>query len=307
MVIATNFTIARLPHLDRFLDDMPRSVAGWGRKRSGRRALRWARWLGRPVALLEDGFVRGVARRDPALSLIVDGIGVYYDATAPSALETAIAGGVDAAQAARARALMAAWQAGAISKYNHSPDYTGPLPLPYVLVVDQTWGDLSVALGLADQASFYAMLAAALAENPACAVVVKVHPDVFSHPRRGWLTRDLLADPRITVIGSDCHAASLLRRADKVYAVTSLMGFEALLWGKPVRCFGMPFYAGWGLTADDLPAPVRRGTATLEALVHAALVGQARYVDPASGARWQAEQAIAHVAGARRALWATTP
>ena len=35
------------------------------------------------------------------------------------------------------------------------------------------------------------------------------------------------------------------------------MGFEALLWGKPVRCFGMPFYAGWGLTRDELPAPAR--------------------------------------------------
>ena len=172
--------------------------------------------------------------------------------------------------------------------------------MQYVLVVDQTWGDLSVALGLADQSSFRAMLGAALAENPTGAVVVKVHPDVFSHARRGWLPADLLADPRVTVIGSDCHAASLLRGADKVYAVTSLMGFESLLWGKPVRCFGMPFYAGWGLTGDDLPAPVRRGAATLAALVHAALVSHARYVDPASGASWQVEEAIAHVANARR-------
>ncbi|MDP9056909.1 MAG: hypothetical protein M3N34_06200 [Pseudomonadota bacterium] len=300
MVIPANLTIARLPHLARFLDDTPRAVAGWGRKRSGHRAERWARWLGRPVALLEDGFIRGVARHDPPLSLIVDGLGVYYDATAASAMETAIAAGVDGAQAARARALTASWQAGAISKYNHSPDYAGPLPPRYVLVVDQTWGDLSVALGLADQSSFRAMLDAALAENPNSSVVVKVHPDVFSHARRGWLAADLLADPRLTVIGSDCHAASLLRCADKVYAVTSLMGFEALLWGKPMRCFGMPFYAGWGLTEDDLRPPVRRGAASLEALVHAALVGQARYVDPVTGNIWQAEQAIAHVAQARR-------
>jgi len=175
-----------------------------------------------------------------------------------------------------------------------------------VLVVDQTWGDLSVALGLADQSSFQAMLDAALQENPTSAVVVKVHPDVFSHARRGWLSAEVLAaavlaDPSVTVIGSDCHAASLLRGADRVYAVTSLMGFEALVWGKPLRCFGMPFYAGWGLTEDDLRAPVRRGAASLEALVHAALVSQARYVDPVSGERWQAEQAIAHVARARQA------
>lgn len=307
MVIATNLKIARLPHLDRFLADTPNAVAGWGRKHSGQRALRWARWLGRPVALLEDGFIRGVARGDPALSLIVDDVGVYYDATAPSGMEAAITAGVDAVQRARAHAMMASWQAGAISKYNHSPDYAGTLPSQYVLVVDQTWGDLSVALGLADQSSFRAMLDAALAENPTSSVVVKVHPDVFSHARRGWLPADLLADPRVILIGSDCHAASLLRCADKVYTVTSLMGFEALLWGKPVRCFGMPFYAGWGLTSDDLPAPVRRGAAKLEALIHAALVSQARYVDPASGTGWQVEDAISHVAHARRSLRAPAP
>lgn len=300
MVIATNFKIARLPHLDRFLADNPKAVVGWGRKRSGQRALRWAHWLGRPVALLEDGFIRGLARSDPPLSLIVDGTGTYYDATAPSDMEAAIAAGVNAAQTARAHALLALWQAGAISKYNHSPDYRGALPDRYVLVVDQTYGDLSVALGLASQRDFQAMLDAALAENPTSAVVVKVHPDVFSHARQGWLSPDCLTDPRIIVIGSDCHAASLLCGADKVYAVTSLMGFEALMWGKPVRCFGMPFYAGWGLTSDALCAPVRRGSATLAALVHAALVSQPRYLDPANGQSWQVEDAIAHVAEGRR-------
>jgi hypothetical protein len=45
------------------------------------------------------------------------------------------------------------------------------------------------------------------------------------------------------------HPAALLERAKAVYVVTSQLGFEALLWGRPVHCFGMPFYAGWGLTA----------------------------------------------------------
>jgi capsule polysaccharide export protein KpsC/LpsZ len=308
MVIATNLKLARLPYLTRFLADSPRAVAGWGRKLSGRRAQRLARWLGRPLALLEDGFVLSVARSDPPLALLVDDTGVYYDATRPSGIESTIAAGAGPEQAARARRLMALWQSGAISKYNHSPEYPGPLPAPYVLVVDQTFGDLSVTLGMADRSSFRSMLDAALAENPASFVVVKVHPDVFSHARRGWLAPEYLDEyrarqpARITVIGSDCHAASLLRGASAVYTVTSLMGFEALLWGKPVRCFGMPFYAGWGLTADDLPPPVRRGAASLESVIHAALVSHARYLDPACGAVWQAEDAIAHVARARASL-----
>jgi capsular polysaccharide export protein len=58
------------------------------------------------------------------------------------------------------------------------------------------------------------------------------------------------------------------------------MGFEALLWGCQVRCFGMPFYAGWGLTQDELPPPGRRVAASIESLVHAALIAYPRYLDP---------------------------
>jgi capsular polysaccharide export protein len=34
--------------------------------------------------------------------------------------------------------------------------------------------------------------------------------------------------------------------------MTSLTGFDALLREIPVVTYGMPFYAGWGLTTDDL-------------------------------------------------------
>jgi capsular polysaccharide export protein len=80
-----------------------------------------------------------------------------------------------------------------------------------------------------------------------------------------------------------CDPAPLIAGAEAVYTVTSQGGFEALLHGRPVRCFGMPFYAGWGLTEDDLPPPPRRGKASLEALVHAALVDYPRYLDPDTG------------------------
>lgn len=298
MIIPTTWRIARIPQLAALLADHPRAVAGWGRKRSGRRARRWARWLGRPCVLLEDGFLRSPGRDDPALSLIIDDIGVYYDAGAASRMEAAIAAGVDAGPAARARALVAQWRAGGVSKYNHAAEFAGALPERYVLVVDQTFGDLSVQLGRADAASFEAMLAAALAEYPQDTVVVKLHPDVITKAKRGWLSATSLVHPRIVLIGEPCHAVRLIRRAQAVYAVTSQMGFEGLLWGKRVRCFGMPFYAGWGLTEDAQPAPARRGSASLEALVYAALVTLPRYRDPAGG-QWQAEDLIAHIAAAR--------
>jgi capsular polysaccharide export protein len=119
--------------------------------------------------------------------------------------------------------------------------------------------------------------------------------------KRGYLDADVGSiDPRIQLIAEDCHAASLLENAEAVYTVTSQMGFEALLWGRKVRCFGMPFYAGWGLTLDDGQAPSRRRPVSIEQLVHAALVRYPRYTNPETGERCEVERALAHVELQRR-------
>ncbi len=158
------------------------------------------------------------------------------------------------------------------------------LPDRYVLVVDQVANDCSVDFGMANSKSFGDMLEAALHDNPSSAILVKVHPDTLEGVKAGYfdLAR-LRANPRITIIADRCHAARLIAQAEKLYTVTSQMGFEGLLWGKPVRCFGMPFYAGWGLTQDTLPAPIRRESVPLEQLVFAALVRYPRYLNPENG------------------------
>lgn len=302
MILSTTKTIARLPHLASFLADCPDAVAGWGRKPSGRQAWWLSKMLRRPLALLEDGFIRSVERGRPPISLLVDDLGMYYDARRPSRMERAIARGLGTDEALRARALAGAWQAHRVSKYNHAPDYDGFLPSPYVLVVDQVAGDLSVSGGLASAESFARMLDAALVENPGVSIVIKTHPDVFTKKKQGHFMTLESRDDRIHVVGVDCHAPSLIRGASSVYCVTSLMGFEAMLWNKPVRCFGMPFYAGWGITQDEMRGPSRRHQAAYEDVLHAALVDLARYADPAHGTRWEVEQAIDHVTRERAAL-----
>lgn len=304
MATPTNLAIGMIPHLQTFLADHPTAFAGWGRKPSGRRAVMLARLLRRPYVLLEDGFLRCVMRDAPSLSLLVDDIGCYYDAAAPSRMESTIAAGATARQAEQARALIAAWRGAGLSKYNHAPEYAAPLPERYVLVADQCHGDLSVAKGLADAAAFGAMLQAALADYPDHHVLVKVHPDTVTHRKRSWLPAAALSHPRVRVVADGCHPVRLIAQAAAVYVVTSLIGFEALLHGRPVHCFGMPFYAGWGLTSDRLPASGRRGAARLDDVVHAAFVAVARYADPATGAPWDAAQAIAYAARERAALLA---
>ncbi|WP_459618468.1 capsular polysaccharide biosynthesis protein [Bordetella sp. 2513F-2] len=278
-------------------------VLAWGQRPSAVRAARYAAQHGLRVMHIEDGFLRsvGLGQQDPPLAVILDDSGLYLDADRPSRLESLIREPLQDAERDRARALMAAWRAGRVSKYNHARDDAGGLPATYVLVVDQTLGDASITCGRADPASFERMLAAALHEHPDHTLLLKVHPDVVSGRKKGHFDlRRVRAMPRVQVLDYDVHPAGLLERAAAVYAVTSQVGFEALLWGRPVRLFGMPFYGGWGLTHDEQAAPERRAPVTLEQLVHAALVRYSRYVDPETGARCEVETVLAWLALQRR-------
>lgn len=282
------------------------ALLAWGRKRGTARALRWPWAQPLPLLFAEDGFLRSFGLGDSAapLSIVLDAAGIYYDATSPSDLEALVRGGHSPAQIARGDALALHWRSARVSKYNHAPEVPPPFAEPYVLVVDQTFGDASIRCGLADERSFQRMLQAALDEHPHSPVLLKVHPDVVAGRKRGHFERLGAMASRVTVIATNAHPPALLGPALAVYTVTSQMGFEALLWGKPVRSFGMPFYAGWGLTGDDLPAPARRTAAqgvTLGALTHAALVQYPRYLDPDTGRRCEVERLIDWMAARRRA------
>lgn len=84
-MIATSRPITCIPNLCAFLKGYDEVVVGFGRKRSGGRAREMAAWKGLPWLLLEDGFLRSVEREDAALSLVVEDLGIYYDASGPYA------------------------------------------------------------------------------------------------------------------------------------------------------------------------------------------------------------------------------
>jgi capsular polysaccharide export protein len=278
----------------------PATIVGWGDRPSGRRAARLAARTGARLLRVEDGFLRSARREDPALSLILDDVGLYYDASAPSRLEQLIAAGP--ADPARARRLLRAWRDHGLSKITRLPACTVTLPPRYVLVLDQLVGDASVSGGLAYPGTFDRMLQAARIEFPGLPIVLKTHPDTALRGRRSHF--DPTRVPRVVAVTEACDPAPLIRGAEAVYTVTSQGGFEALLLGRPVRTFGMPFYAGWGLTTDDLAAPPRRGKATLEALAHAALIDYARYIDPDTLRPATVEATIARLARPKAATQA---
>lgn len=291
------------------------ALVGWGSKPSGLLAQTWAQRWALPCWKLEDGFLRSVGDgTDPqSLSLVVDDEGIYYDARQSSRLERLIAAGMPENQGERVVALRSAWRRHRLSKYNHAREAALSLPAHFVLVVDQTFGDCSVQGALAGEAHFARALEAALDEHPAAPIILKTHPDVFAGRKKGFLSMlSPGAAARVRVLGRHCHAPDLLEHAAAVYTVSSQLGFEALLWERPVRVFGMPFYAGWGLTHDDMAAPARRrmlagarlhapaSPLSMNDVVHAALIAYPRYIDPESGERCEVERVIAHIALQRR-------
>jgi capsular polysaccharide export protein len=70
----------------------------------------------------------------------------------------------------------------------------------------------------------------------------------------------------------------MLGLVDEVHVITSLAGFEALLRGKKVTCYGQPFYSGWGLTSDKAPLGRRTRRLALDELIAGCLILYPTYV-----------------------------
>ncbi|MCE3025983.1 capsular polysaccharide biosynthesis protein [Salinicola sp. DM10] len=260
------------------------AIVGWGLKPTAARARRLAARRDLPYVAIEDGFLRslglGVDHAQPH-SLVVDFSGIYYDATRPSDLERWLNHAeFDAAELDRAARAMQRLRELRLSKYNHAPDR--PLPpaeRPRVLVVDQTRDDASITHGMADAEAFTRMLEQALADHPEAEILIKTHPDVIAGRKRGYLTA-AATQPRCRLMGEDINPWALMDAVEAVYVVTSQLGFEALMAGKPVHCFGVPFYAGWGLTLDAQACPRRQRQRSLEELFAAAYLRYCRYANP---------------------------
>ncbi len=319
--------IRRIPHLETFLGARSvkfrpgaaaagtrvNAVAGWGRKQSAESAQDYACRHGLPFIRLEDGFLRsvGLGHEAPPLSLVLDDVGIYYDARGPSRLELLLEGEeaprvsdplLDPSLLARAERLRQLITEAEVSKYNASstrvPDALRGTD-DWVLVVDQTYGDASVTRGLASADSFTNLMEAALDENPGQRILLKVHPDTLAGKKSGYLYRPQLPD-RIVALTEPVNPIALLKRVGRAYVCTSQLGFEALLLNKPVTCFGAPFYSGWGLTDDRLPIGRRTRQRSLDELVAAALLLYPRYIHPVSKTSCEAEEVAAHLALQRR-------
>lgn len=260
-------------------------VGVWGQSPTAPRGEAVAAWTSAQVIRVEDAFLRSIRpgreAGGPPLGLMIDGRGVHFDPSHPSDLETILARDPldDSAVLARARDGIERLKAAHLSKYNLHDPALAPPPAGYVLVIDQTKGDASVTACGATEATFREMLVRAQEENPGARIVIKAHPETVAGRRPGYYG-DGHDHGAISVCRDPVSPWALLEGAVAVYTVSSQLGFEAILAGHRPRVFGQPFYAGWGLSADENPVPRRQRRLTRPQLFAAAMILAPTWYDP---------------------------
>jgi capsular polysaccharide export protein len=247
---------------------------------------------------VEDGFLRSRglgADCIPPLSITVDHLGAHFDPSQPSELERLLQGGsFDEELLDRARELRQLIVEAGIGKYERG---TAVLERRaggrrHILVPGQVEDDRAVLAGGCGLVSNLELLRRVREQAPDAYVLYKPHPDVVAGHRRG-IIRDRDSLEFADEIVGELPIASLIAMVDEVHVNTSLAGFEALLRGKQVTTYGVPFYAGWGLTRDLGPVPERRtAKRTIDELVAATLLIYPRYLDPATGLPCPAEVVV---------------
>ncbi|NTZ08809.1 capsular biosynthesis protein [Burkholderia metallica] len=231
---------------------------------------------------IEDGFIHSDglgSDMSPPASQVIDKRGIYFDASQPSDLSELLnTAEFSAAELVRAKSLRASIVSAGISKYNlgrRLPSWRPPPDTSVVLVPGQVADDASIKLGTVHIRDVETLLQAVRHARPSAFIVYKPHPDVLSGNRKGLVHAAQLAD----IVDTDSDLLSLIDIADEVHTMSSLAGFDALLRDKRVFTYGMPFYAGWGLTQDHLPIPWRRRTLTLDMLVAGTFIRYPVYWD----------------------------
>ena len=267
----------------------------WGMKSSGKKIRNKKNKF--KIVYLEDGFIHsfGTKKTKIPLSICTDKKGIYYDYTSKSVLFDYVNEELSEQEFLRSKKLISLWKEYGISKYNYS-NFLPPPNYPYVLLIDQTYGDLSIRYGGADTNDFQRMYEFAVNKWPKLRIVVKTHPDVISKKKKGFLAQYLHSKKNIKIISEQGQINKLIESCTALCVVTSQVGFEGLIYGKEVHVFGNPFYSGLGLTIDhNLSLDRKKNTASLEQLVFSALVKYQTYLDPRNKKICEIEKVIHYI------------
>lgn len=233
-----------------------------------------------PIWKIEDGFIRSLSlgsNYSPPSSLVIDKNGLYLDPSKTSDLETILSehplGQRIQQEAATLRQQLISQE---ISKYQVGKRNIGKIVTDdtfkrLILIPGQVSDDKSVQKGCIDIRTNLDLIKEVRAKNLDAFIIYKPHPDVLSGNRVGHITPETILQ-HCDLILEDICITECLHQVDEVHTMTSLVGFEGLIRGLKVHCYGVPFYSGWGLTIDRHACERRNRKLSLDELIAGVLL-----------------------------------
>ncbi len=278
--------------------DIQSSIYIWGKK-PFKDVETYAIEYGIPLYRVEDGFIRSISLGSDltkGYSLVVDSNGIYFDPTEESDLEILFnTYHFDQNTLERAKKIKNYLLKNKISKYNNFTEKTLVLDKHekgqrIILVPGQVEDDASVQYG-AEGMTNLEFLKTVKRNAPDAYIIYRPHPDVIAGNRVGHINEKIV-ECYCNAIISKVDLDSVFALTDEVHTMTSLVGFEGLLRGKKVYTYGMPFYAGWGLTIDSKICKRRKRRLSLEALIAGAYIVYPRYIHPKNNKQCEIEELL---------------
>lgn len=282
------FGLNRTKHCDMF--------AGWGYGEYSQKAQRIAQKHNKPFIFLEDGFLRSPfvsSLSKQPYSLVIDTKAPYYDSSVVTDLENLICKTtLSLEQRHNAQIAIDFFVNKKLGKFTIINDIDNAmLPNGFeqdsILLIDQVAGDLSLQYGqVTPEVAKYAFDFIVEA-YPNKKIYLKLHPEVLAGKKKGCF--DFSHKQKNVICISDIDLISLLAVKPHLFVLTSLAGFEGVLHGCPVTVFGLPWYAGYGLTndkhSDAVTLAKRRKPVDLQTVFHCAYMIYSHYVNPISRKR----------------------
>ncbi len=271
--------------------------------------------LEKPIIILEDGFIRSIfpyLYGELGISFIFDSLGVHFASSiGRSVLEDELNSCIDfdENELLNARNEINLILINEITKYNYGLRALNKLATSSrrkILVLDQAKNDMSIVLSNVGEEVFEIMLTDAINNNPDSDIFVKIHPEQIVGVREGYFSLDYLVSlqgkhSNLYVLSDHLNSIALLKLVDRVYCVSTQMGFEAALCGKNVVVYGQPFYAGWGFTEDKQKIN-RKRSRTIEEVFLSAYIRKSFYYDRNRNTLINLSQAAEHIIKKRDAL-----
>jgi glycosyltransferase involved in cell wall biosynthesis len=143
--------------------------------------------------------------------------------------------------------------------------------------------------------SFEDMLSEAICNNPNSNIVIKLSSKCCEKQLKRYksILANLEDNLTIKYLEHNCmNPFDLLNQMDEVYVHNDMLGFEALMCGKSVHVYGIPFYAGWGLTVDKISLPRRQRKLSIEELFYISYILYCNYVNPETKTICEVEEVI---------------